>query len=60
MEFNILNIILVFSFAFVSVALGIRWLGQALIDYRLAKLGMMMQHMDEKEFKKMMEDEDER
>jgi len=60
MEYNILNIILVVSFAFVSISLGIRWLGQSLIEYRLAKLGLMMERMDEKEFKKIMGDEDDR
>ena len=56
MEYNILNIILVVSFAFVSIALGIRWIGQAMIEYRLAKVGMMMERMDDEEFKKMMKE----
>ena len=60
MEYNILNIILVVSFAFVSIALGIRWIGQAMIEYRLAKLGLMMERMDEKEFKKIMGDDNDK
>ena len=46
MDINILNIILVTSFAFVSVALGVRWLGQTYIDWKLAKLGMIIERFE--------------
>jgi len=42
MEINWLSILCVGSFAFVSVALGIRWIGDAIINYQLAKQGMMI------------------
>lgn len=42
MEINWLSILCIGSFAFVSVALGIKWLGEIIIDYRLAKSGMMI------------------
>ena len=42
METNILNIILVASFAFVSVAVGVKWAIESLIDYQMAKHGMRM------------------
>ena len=61
MEMNILNVALVGSFAFLTVALGIKWLGEALIEYRLAKLGLMMSKMDAKDLQQLVEeDEDER
>lgn len=61
MEINILNVALVGSFSFLTVALGIKWLGEALIEYRLAKLGLMMSKMDAKDLQELVEeDEDER
>tara|TARA_B100001057_G_scaffold387796_1_gene395075 strand:+ start:282 stop:467 length:186 start_codon:yes stop_codon:yes gene_type:complete len=61
MEYNILNITLVGSFAFLTVALGIKWLGEALIEYRLAKLGLLMSKMNPKDLQQLVEeDEDER
>lgn len=61
MEYNILNVTLVVSFAFVSVALGVKWLGEALIDYRLAKLGLIMSKMQPQDLEALTkEDEDER
>jgi|TARA_R100000951_G_scaffold18846_2_gene15498 hypothetical protein len=42
MEINWLSILCIGSFAFVSVALGIKWLGEILIEYRLAKSGIMI------------------
>ncbi len=56
MEYNILNITLVVSFAFVSVALGVRWLGQTYIDYKLAQIGLIMEKYDRDNF--IMEEED--
>lgn len=58
MEYNILNITLVVSFAFVSVALGVKWLGQALIEYRLAKLGLMMERLDQNKFNTLLREEE--
>lgn len=60
MEINILNIALVGSFAFLTVALGIKWLGEALIEYRLAKLGLLMSKMHPRDLQELVEeDEDE-
>lgn len=42
MEFTLLNIVFVFSFFFVSVALGIKWLGETIIQIILAKQGLEM------------------
>ena len=56
MDINILNIILVTSFAFVSVALGVRWLGQTYIDWKLAKLGMIIERFEKD--KLIMEEEE--
>mgnify|MGYP003325997679 CR=1 FL=1 len=53
-----LNIILVTSFAFVSVALGVKWIGQAYVEYKLAQVGMIVERFDKKYFDKAMEDED--
>ncbi len=58
MEFTLLNIVFVFSFFFVSVALGIKWLGETIIQIILARQGLEMvkQHSF---FEITMEDEDE-
>ena len=56
MDISILNIILVTSFAFVSVALGVRWLGQTYIDWKLAKLGMIIERFEKDKF--IMEEEE--
>jgi hypothetical protein len=42
MEINILNIILVTSFAFLSVALGVKWAIESVIDYKMAQYGLRM------------------
>lgn len=59
MEYNILNIILVLSFAFVSIALGIRWVAQTIIEYKLARFGLMMERLDKNQYERMMEDNNE-
>jgi hypothetical protein len=59
MEYNILNILLVLSFSFVSIALGVRWIAQTIIEYKLARFGLMMERLDKKEFERMMEDKHE-
>lgn len=46
------------SFAFVSIALGIKWVGEAIIDYRMSKLGMMMSQLNPEQFKAMMQEEE--
>jgi hypothetical protein len=47
MENTFLNILMVGSFAFVSVALGLKWSIQCLVDYRMARHGMkMLREMD--------------
>lgn len=55
MEINVLNIILVASFAFVSVAVGVKWAIESLIDYQMAKHGMRMI----KEMNREVEDDEE-
>jgi hypothetical protein len=40
MDINWLNTILVVSFAVVSFALGLKWCIEALIDYKLASVGL--------------------
>jgi len=40
MDMNWLNIVLVVSFAVVSLALGLKWCIEAIIDYRLAMSGL--------------------
>jgi hypothetical protein len=42
METNVLTIILVSSFSFVSVSLGVRWAIESVIDYKMAQYGMRM------------------
>ena len=59
MEYNILNILLVLSFSFVSISLGVRWIAQTIIEYKLARFGLMMERLDKKEFERMMEDKHE-
>ena len=58
MECSTLNVILVSSFGFVSIALGVKWISETLIHYALAKQGMQMQIMTEEDLKKMMEGDD--
>ena len=58
MEFTLLNIVFVFSFFFVSVSLGIKWLGETIIQIILARQGLeMVKH--QKFLEVMQEDEDE-
>lgn len=42
MEMTLLNMIFVFSFAFVSVALGIKWIGEIILQVVLARQGLMI------------------
>lgn len=43
MEGTTLNMILVFSFLFVSVALGVKWIGEIILQIVLARQGLEMQ-----------------
>jgi hypothetical protein len=43
MEGTTLNMILVFSFLFVSVALGVKWIGEVIIQIILTRQGLEMQ-----------------
>ena len=43
MEGTTLNMILVFSFLFVSVALGVKWIGEIIIQIILSRQGLEMQ-----------------
>tara|TARA_B100000965_G_C19602918_1_gene764014 strand:+ start:13185 stop:13370 length:186 start_codon:yes stop_codon:yes gene_type:complete len=61
MECTQLNIILVVSFAFVSVALGVKWISQTLIEYALAQQGLQMSKFTQEDIDRMFkEDEDEK
>ncbi len=53
-----MNPLIELSFIFVSVALGIRWISQTLIDYALAKHGIQMMRGSREEFEEL-EDDDE-
>lgn len=60
MECTQLNIVLVTSFAFVSVALGVKWISQTLIEYALAQQGLQMSKLTQEDIDRMFkEDEDE-
>lgn len=43
MEGTTLNMILVFSFLFVSTALGVKWIGEIILQIVLAREGLEMQ-----------------
>jgi hypothetical protein len=43
MEGTTLNMILVFSFLFVSTALGVKWIGEIIIQIILSRQGLEMQ-----------------
>jgi hypothetical protein len=53
MEMTLLNMIFVFSFAFVSVALGLKWIGEIILQVVLAKQGLMISR------DRLMEEDDE-
>lgn len=59
MEMTLLNLIFVFSFFFVSVALGLKWIGETIIQIVLARQGMSIVKEDLEEIRKAMEDNDE-
>jgi hypothetical protein len=59
MEGTTLNMILVFSFLFVSVALGVKWIGEIILQIVLAKQGLQMQREDMDRLFEALEDEDE-
>lgn len=46
MEGTTLNMILVFSFLFVSVALGLKWIGEIILQIVLARQGLEMQKQE--------------
>ncbi len=61
MECTQLNIVLVGSFAFVCVALGVKWISQTLIEYALAQQGLQMSKVTQEDIDRMFkEDEDEK
>lgn len=59
MEMTLLNMIFVFSFFFVSVALGLKWIGETIIQIVLAKQGMSIVKEDIDEIRKALEENDE-
>lgn len=61
MEGTTLNMILVFSFLFVSVALGVKWIGEIIIQIILSRKGLEMQKEElNRLFEALEEDDDER
>jgi hypothetical protein len=61
MEGTTLNMILVFSFLFVSVALGVKWIGEIIIQIILSRQGLEMQKEElNRLFEALEEDDDER
>ena len=46
MEGTTLNMILVFSFLFVSTALGVKWIGEVIIQIILSRQGLEMQKQE--------------
>ena len=61
MEGTTLNMILVFSFLFVSVALGVKWIGEIILQIILSREGLQMQKDEmDRLFEALEEDEDER
>lgn len=60
MEGTTLNMILVFSFLFVSVALGVKWIGEIIIQIILSRQGLEMQKEElNRLFEALEEDDDE-
>jgi len=43
MEFTLLNTVFVFSFFFVSVALGVKWLGETIIQIIITRHNFQLQ-----------------
>lgn len=61
MEGTTLNMILVFSFLFVSFALGVKWIGEIIIQIILSRQGLEMQKEElNRLFEALEDDEDER
>ncbi|MCS5594682.1 MAG: hypothetical protein NZ730_09085 [Porticoccaceae bacterium] len=60
MEMTLLNMVFVFSFFFVSVALGLKWIGETIIQIILTRQGMEMVKTDLADlFEALEEDDDE-
>jgi hypothetical protein len=59
MDGTTLNMVLVFSFMFVSVALGVKWIGEIILQIILSRHGLQMQRDDMDRLFEALEDEDE-
>ena len=59
MEYNFLNVLMVLSFTFVSVALGVKWISETLVEYALARQGLQMAKLNAEQMKKFMEGDNE-
>ena len=59
MEGTTLNMILVFSFLFVSVSLGVKWIGEIILQIVLARQGLQIQKEEMDRLFEALEDEDE-
>jgi len=59
MEGTTLNMILVFSFLFVSVSLGVKWIGEIILQIVLARQGLQIQKEEMERLFEALEDEDE-
>lgn len=53
-----MNPLVEMSFIFVSVALGIKWISQTLLEYALAKHGIQMMRISKEQLEEL-EDDDE-
>jgi len=58
MESTSLNWILVTSFGFVSVALGIKWIGEIVIEYLMARQGYQVVRMSQEDVERMLQEGD--
>lgn len=58
MEGTTLNMILVFSFLFVSFALGVKWIGEIIIQIILSRQGLEMQKEELNRLFEALEDDD--
>jgi hypothetical protein len=58
MEPTLLNMVFVFSFFFLSVSLGLKWIGETIIQIILTRQGMEMVHTDLATLMEALEDEE--
>ena len=59
MEINVLTIVLVVAFAFLSISLGVKWAIESVIDYKMAQYGMRMLREEQPDIFEIEVDDDE-